>query len=394
MANSLSASFPEIWAREQQEVFYKENVAMKIANYQSGLEGKKFGDTLNRVYRTMSAYADIYTGADTTVEDLTDAAEQLIINKKFSKTFYVDDMDDMQSAYSEALNYGKDTGEYLSNQVDADVLAEALNSGTTITKTTIATTDMLGILTGVNKALRKNNVLSKNKYGAISPEFEEILIQYVAGRETVDGDKVGMNGYLMTYLGFDFYVTNQCTSTAVLVLSEDVTANDTVTIAGQAFKFVATIGTAAGEVLAGANAAASRVNLAALINAPWTTTSTGVALTGDALKMFKARISAVNTVATTSVTVTAKGLGVLDVAEALTHASNVWTATAQLQHNLFGVKGNPYLVMQKAPKVTERIAQLRDGKVYINTVLYGTKTFADNAKAMVDVAIQCSTYNQ
>jgi hypothetical protein len=147
-------------------------------------------------------------------------------------------------------------------------LGEALNAGTTITKTTIATTDMLGILTGVNKALRKNNIMSKDRYAVISPEFEEILISYVAGRETIDGDQVGRNGYLMSYMGFDFYVSNQCASTAELILSEDVTANDTVTIAGQVFKFVASIGTAAGEVLAGANAAASRVNLAALLNAP------------------------------------------------------------------------------------------------------------------------------
>jgi hypothetical protein len=72
----------------------------------------------------------------------------------------------------------------------------------------------------------------------------------------------------MTYMGFDFYVSNQLTSTATLELANDVTGNDTVTIAGQVFKFVASIGTAAGEVLAGANAAATRVNLAALINAP------------------------------------------------------------------------------------------------------------------------------
>ena len=393
MSNSLSASFPEVWAREQQEVFYKENVAMKIANYQTGLEGKKFGDTLNRIYRNMSAYADVYTGADTSIEDLTDTAEQLVINRKFSKTFYVDAMDDIQSAYSEALNYGKDTGEYLSNQVDADLLGEVLNAGTTITKTTIATTDMLGILTGVNKALRKNNIMSKDKYGVISPEFEEILIQYVAGRATIDGDQVGRNGYLMSYLGFDFYVSNQLTSTATLVVDADITANDTITIQGQVFTFVSSIGTTAGNVLLGANAAASRVNLAALLNAPGTTTSTGVALTGDALKMFKARISAVNNIAATNVVVTGKGLGVLDVSETITAASDVWTATAQLQHNLFGVKGHPYLIMQKAPKVTERDAQLRDGKVIINTLLFGTKTFADDAKCMVDVAIQASTYN-
>lgn len=51
MANSFTADFPEIWAREQQEVFYKENVATKIADvsYKSEMS---FGDTLNRPYRS------------------------------------------------------------------------------------------------------------------------------------------------------------------------------------------------------------------------------------------------------------------------------------------------------------------------------------------------------
>jgi hypothetical protein len=32
MANSFSADFAEIWAKEQQTIFYKENVAIKIAD--------------------------------------------------------------------------------------------------------------------------------------------------------------------------------------------------------------------------------------------------------------------------------------------------------------------------------------------------------------------------
>jgi hypothetical protein len=77
-------------------------------------------------------------------------------------------------------------------------------------------------------------------------------------------------------MGYDFYVSNQLTSTAELVLSQDVTANDTVTIAGVVFKFVASLTSpaVAGEVVAGANAAASRANLVTLINAPATTTAT------------------------------------------------------------------------------------------------------------------------
>jgi hypothetical protein len=32
MANNYSASFPEIWAKEQQLIFHKENVALKICD--------------------------------------------------------------------------------------------------------------------------------------------------------------------------------------------------------------------------------------------------------------------------------------------------------------------------------------------------------------------------
>lgn len=394
MANDFSASFPEIWAKEQQTEFFKQNVAMKICKFEQGLEGKKYGDTLNRTYSTMSAYVDPYVpGTAISIEDLTDTNEQLLVNKKFSKGFYVDEMDDIQNIYSAALEYGKKSWEYLSNQVDAEVLYEALLAASTITVGTLVTTNIVSAITGANKALAKKNVLGKNKYAVISPEFEEILVQYVENKSTVKGDQIGMNGYLMTWMWYDFYISNQLTSTAELVLSQDVTANDTVTIAGQVFTFVAAIGTTAGNVLAGINAAASRVNLTALLNAPGTTTSTGVALTEDALKLFKSRVVAVNDIPNTKVTVKAKGVGVLDVSETLTHASNIWTASEQLQHNLFGLKGNPYLIIQRMPKVVERPVQDKTGSNYLNTVLFGVKTFRDNSYAMVDVTIRCDAYN-
>lgn len=394
MANSLSASFPEIRAGKQQTEFFKQNVAMKICNFQQGLEGKKYGDTLNRTYTSMSNYVDPYVrGTAISIEDLTDTNEQLILNAEYAKGFYIDEHDDIQNMYSAALEYGKKTWEYLSNQVDALVLGEALNAASTVTVGTLATTNIISTLAGVNQALAKKNITSKDRYGVISPEFESILVQYVENKATVKGDQVGLNGYLMSYMGYDFYTSNQLTSTAVLSLATQPTANDTVTIAGQVFTFVSSIGTTAGNVLIGANVDATRANLATLVNAPGTTTSTGAALTGDALKLFKARITAVNNNTADTLTVTAKGVGVLDVSETLTDATDTWTATSQLQHNLFGVKGNPYLIVQRMPKVIERMVQDKMGSNYLNTVLFGYKTFRDNSYAMVDVTIRCDAYN-
>lgn len=393
MANNLTASFPEIWAGKQQTEFFKQNVAMKIAKFEQGLEGKKYGDTLNRTYSSMSVIPDVYVrGTAIDIQDITDTGEQLVINKQYAQGFYIDEMDNAQNIYSAALEYGKKTGEYLSNQVDADVLAEALNAASTVTVGTLATTNILQALAGVNQALAKKNVMSKDKYAVISPEFESILVQYVEGRETVKGDQVGLNGYIMSYMGFDFHVSNQLTNTAVLSMATAPTNGDTVTIAGQVFTFVSSIGTTPGNVLIG-NADVSRANLAALINAPQTTTANGVALTGDALKLFRARITAVNDNTADTLTVTARGVGVLAVAETFTDGTDTWTAASRLQHQLFGVKGNPYLIMQRMPKVKERPVQDKDGSNYLNTVLYGVKTFRDNSFAMVNVTIRADGFS-
>jgi hypothetical protein len=186
MANNLSASFPEIRAAKQQTEFFKQNVAMKICQFEQGLEGKKAGDTLNRTYSSMSTYVDPYVrGTAISIQDLTDTNEQLVINSEYAQGFYVDQHDDLQNAYSAALEYGRKTGEYLSNQVDSVVLAEALNAASTVSVGTLATTNIISTLASVNQALAKKNVMSKDKYAVISPEFESILVQYVENRATV-----------------------------------------------------------------------------------------------------------------------------------------------------------------------------------------------------------------
>lgn len=393
MANNLSASFPEVRAGEMQREFFKKNIAKVICNFQTWLDGKSYGDTLNRVYSSMPEYPDAYTRGTTIPEvDLTDTKESLVINKQYAYRFYIDDFDNIQDKYSVAIEYWKKTWEYLSNQVDADVLAEALNAGSTVDGWTMAVNTVMPTLWNVNQAFAKKNIMSRDRYWVISPEFENYLVQYAAWRQTVQWDKIGLNGYTMTYMGIDFYTSNLLCGSAELALATKPTANDTVTIAWVTFTFVSTIGTTPGNVLIGADADATRANLAALINAPATTTTKGVALSDADAKFFASRISATNDDAADKLTVVAKWVWTLTVDSSLTAGTDWWTATAQLQHNLFGVKGNPYLIMQRQPSVTEVEAQDKMWKYFKNAVLYGVKTFHDNAQAMVDVTIRSDAF--
>jgi hypothetical protein len=105
--NTFTADFPEIWAKEQQIVFYKENVAMKIADVSFKSE-MSFGDTLNRPYRSANNVQSYTRGTAITIDDKTDTNEQLSANKQFATGFYVDDFDKIQSRYDLIASYAKD----------------------------------------------------------------------------------------------------------------------------------------------------------------------------------------------------------------------------------------------------------------------------------------------
>lgn len=110
------------------------------------------------------------------------------------------------------------------------------------------------------------------------------------------------------------------------------------------------------------------------------------------MRLFTNNASAVDSPSGDTLTVTHKGVGILVVSETLTDATDTWTAALQLQHQMFGGVGNPVLVMQKNPQIQIKEVPDKLGKNILNGVLYGVKTFTDNAKAMVDVQIRSDAF--
>jgi len=401
MANNLTADFPEIWAREQQEIFYKENVASKIADTSFEAE-MAFGDTLNRPYRSSNAVQSYTRGTDITIDDKTATNEQLSINRQFATGFYMDDFDKIQSKYDEIARYAQDNGVYLANQVDSDVLWEYVNATSTVDDGDIGWTagngialtssNVLKTVSAAKKALKKQNIPSTDLFGVISPEVEDILIQYGAGRDTAMWDTANKEWVIMNFYGFDLYVSNQTAGSAELTMAVDPTATNTVVINGVTFTAVSTIGTTPGNFLVGTNADTSRAALAGLINDPSTTDANGVALSAEDQKVFANQISATNNDTTDILTVIAKWVGTLEVSETLADAGDIWTAVDQKQHNLFGKRGATTLVMQSDARPEIKDEPKKFGKNILNGVLYGFKTFADWAKKLVNVEIKSSTF--
>lgn len=403
MANSLSAGFIEVWAKEYQTVWHKMNVAKMITDLSFNSQLRK-GDTLQRVYRSTDPndpQIDSYSrGSDITIQDITDTAETLVINDEFAKGFYIDDFDALQSNYDQAAAYGRDNAVLLSNKCDADVLVEYQNATSTVDDgdvggtdgngITLTTSNVLDVVSSAKKKLRKLNIPQEELFGVISPEFEEILVQYGAGRDTRGGDEYNRNGYMRDFYGFKLYVSNNLAGSAVLALATNPTADDTVSVNGVTFTFKVAPA-AAGEVDIGADADGSRANLAAAINGGAGAGSDYIEVsTSDRRKLLN--VTATNDDTANTLTVVQGGAGVITVAETLTDATDEWTTALEKQHCLFGSRGGVTMVMQRTPFIKLQDAQKRFGRYVLNGSLYGIKTFNDGADKLVNVELASSTF--
>ena len=93
MANSLTAANRQKWTAEMQEVFYKDNVAIGVANadLRAYLED---GTRVNKPYRSNIGKSQTYTKgtAITTYNDLTVTNEYLDVDTTKVIPFYIDDL--------------------------------------------------------------------------------------------------------------------------------------------------------------------------------------------------------------------------------------------------------------------------------------------------------------
>lgn len=401
MANSLSASFSTRWAREMQEKFWVKNVFRPQANFRLEAELKD-GDTVKRVYRSATVPQDYTRGSDVTFQDLTNTGESLTVNKQPVIPFYIDDLDAIQSHYDERARYTEDTTDQMANIINGWYLAEVANAtssidaadfgGTSGLGATITTSNIQKMFALAQKKLgRLNTWMEGSAFANLTPDLYQVLLEYLAGKESVLGDRTGENGHMGRYFGFDIYVSNGGYWTGRLALATQPTDADTVTINGVTFTFKTTLGSTAGNVLIGASNDTALTNLAALINTPGTTTANGVALSADnQAKLYGCTATADTT--NDRLTLTYRGVGAPVVSETLTAAADTWSTGYNISHNLFGMKGSADIVIQKQPGVQIEKAESRLGYKVIPYSLFGLKTFADGAKKMVNVKVETTTY--
>lgn len=417
MANSLNnTTFKQYWSRRMQRKHQKEAVYRAIANFEEAAQLKQ-GDTVHRPYRSQ-VKAQAYTrGTAVSFQDLTNTDETLTVSTAETVPFYIDDLDDLQSSYKFINEYADDAAVELTNFIDGDVLGEYANASSVVDDQTVngssgvsgngVSLDVSNVqkIFSASRAKFGRTNTRKNLFAVVSPDVEQILVDYLAGKQSSGGDaasKSGLNGFSgMVYYQFDIFVSNNLTWTATLVLNTQPNDGDTLTLSQidrsgikqtQTLTFKTTLGTTSGNVLIGGSANAARTNLATLLNAPDTTTSTGVALTAAFSNALGRALVATNDAATL-VSIVGKGQSFLQVSSNLTASgTDGFTAALQIQHQLFGSKGATDVVIQAMPKTEIKDVPDKIGKNIIPWTLYGIKTFREGQAMLVDVKVRSDQF--
>jgi len=392
MANALGNGLlnKAYWSKKMQEYRKKKLVAMALCDV-SEKSGLSSGDTIHKPYSSDVVGQSYTKGTAFTVQDVSATDDTLVISTARVAPFYIDDVDKIQNSYSAADEFSGKAMDKLNRFVDADVLAEYANAtsyidagdvgGSAGTSISPDTTNINKIFTAAGRKLNLLNVAPEDRFAVISPSILEVLQQYTAGKDTSIGDKVMENGYIGSRFGFDLYVSNNLTYSAVWTPTDNPSNDETFKIGDVTLTFKATLGSTAGNIHICSDTEKTLANMATALNAPATSiaedTDTGYVALSAANQ---AKLEGITvTASATALTITFPGGG-----EIVGGGTAQGTWSSEIVHCLFGKKGATALVMQKEPGIEIKDVSNKLGKNFAPWMLYGLKTWNNNKDLLVD----------
>lgn len=416
-ANPNTMTFKTVFSAEYQMSHFKEPVYQILAD--TRLEPNLIkGQTVARSYASDVQVNDMGADGSYSTQAVVDTQETLVVNKEKEASIYIKKLDELQAHLPLKQKYGRKLANALINQIDGDVLLAAYQgAGTTLDDGDFAGTDGNGFTvtssnvatvftTALQKLRLKNVVYNKRFQGGtklevpegmpisiIPPEVLTYIELFLGGKDSLLGDQVSRNGYSGYFMGFELFLSNALPWTGTLSLVTIPVDTNTITINGVVFTADAD-GAAAG---AGHFSIQTTVDLARaqLVEAINGTGTPGVdtyvdVSTADRRKL--KNITATNDNSADTLTIVSSGWGTVPVSEALTDATDTWTATKQQVHCLFALSKSISLVVQKNPELTENFVSGKIGRDYVAWTAYGIKVFVDQAPQIVQLAVNSSTF--
>ncbi len=380
-ANSYDALNPIEMAAKIQDFQQLTMASSKIADmrFKVGLQQGKAHDFPYVNDPTRQNYTP---GIDLTVGLDEATSDQLTITQTPAVTITDDPISQAQRA-DKTLLAQRDlrSGQILAAGVDQTLFStglDAVNSRNTVAGGTLSATNIMGFVLDVKSRIKDYEIGGMPLVAAIDPTRSALLSEYFIANGFNQADNTLVNGLVGKAGGVTFYESNSLPYSANLQMATNPTAGDTIEIKGVTFTFVSSIGTTAGNVLIGANIAATQANLKTLIDDVTTTTATGVALSKEDQSLFLN--NEVEMGAWSSDVATVTGYGSLYPVETFTDGTDTWgTETSAI---LVSRKNAISLLMQQDLTYYEGRESKRPEVNHIFFQLFGSKVFHRNIKRL------------
>jgi len=385
MAQNLDAFIPELWSRRIQYLTRNALVATQICSFEEQPD-LKYGDRIHRPYPNDLVVNNYTKYTDTTQQDLIGTDEYLDIDQSKEISFAIDEVDWIQNKYDLENSYVERAAYRLSNDIDGSVLGEVVNAAITCDGSDIGSSGAISlstsnclnaIMTAGAKLTANGCEMDKTWALVVSPKTASIIAQTVAQDWFSLADLALKNWYAGNFAGYKVYSSNNVFHKRTISFSS-VVATDAITVAGVTFTFVSSIGSTAGNVLKGANDAASLANLAAAINGGSGAGTNYIEVSASdraKLKNAKAHLDATTGVLTTA--------GAVLVS---TPDTTITVGNAE-EHAILCRPGAIDLIMQQNIDVRKTPLPKQKADYYIISCLYGKKTFTEGKNRMVDIKI-------
>lgn len=385
MANTISVLNPANWRPIVQDFLNNILIATEVCSTQFR-EELVDGDTINFPQMsdlTVQSYAQ---GTDLSITALNASQSQLLVNSSKAATFPLDPVQERQAKANYGAVMAKQAAFRLANQIDKDVIAAGISAASTsISGGTQSSSTMYATFTNARAALFRNNATDAELFAIVDAERVALLAQTFVVNGFQLADSMLEHSFAGSAHGFKVYTSNNIPASVTLTLAVQPTANDTFTLYGTTWKFVAN-GTAAnaGEISLGANVAATQPIVVTAINGTGTPgASTYIDVARDSRDVYTNNSVSASAFAANVTTIT--GVGKLGLSVSMTSASNL--AGTETTSMLFGRMGAISLGMQMMPNLYIREEPKQLTRNYITHTLYGVKVFSRDAKRLVVVSI-------
>lgn len=215
----------KLWAAAVQLPFQQNLVFGQPSVVNRKYEGdlKKMGDTVNVTTITAPTIGTYTKGSDLTIQALTDAQLQLVVNKGEYYAFYVNDIDEIQAAGDFESAGLWEAGIGLRDAMDKYIASICYGGGATANRYGRAVivnggTNLAGsgqvlaynVLVTLREKLDKQSVPLEGRYVVVPPEFMSgLLLDNRFIRVNESGTSEGLrNGLVGRVTGFDVLVSN------------------------------------------------------------------------------------------------------------------------------------------------------------------------------------------